>query len=40
VRLNHVTLAVTDIERAVDFYKRLVLRQIVATTRRSALRQS
>jgi len=31
MRLNHVTLSVTDIERSVDFYKRLGLRQIVAS---------
>jgi catechol 2,3-dioxygenase-like lactoylglutathione lyase family enzyme len=30
VRLNHVTVAVSDIERAVEFYKRLGLVQIVA----------
>jgi catechol 2,3-dioxygenase-like lactoylglutathione lyase family enzyme len=30
MRLNHVTLSVTDIERSVEFYKRLGLRQIVA----------
>jgi catechol 2,3-dioxygenase-like lactoylglutathione lyase family enzyme len=30
MRLNHVTVAVSDVERAVDFYKRLGLRQIVA----------
>jgi catechol 2,3-dioxygenase-like lactoylglutathione lyase family enzyme len=30
MRLNHVTLSVTDIERSVDFYKRLGLEQIVA----------
>jgi len=30
VRLNHVTIAVSDIARAVDFYKRLGLVQIVA----------
>jgi catechol 2,3-dioxygenase-like lactoylglutathione lyase family enzyme len=29
VRLNHVTLGVTDITRSVDFYKRLGLHQIV-----------
>jgi catechol 2,3-dioxygenase-like lactoylglutathione lyase family enzyme len=31
VRLNHVTVSVTDIERSVDFYKRLGLEQIVAS---------
>ena len=30
MRLNHVTIAVSDIARAVDFYKRLGLVQIVA----------
>jgi len=30
MRLNHVTIPVTDIERAVDFYLRLGLSQIVA----------
>jgi catechol 2,3-dioxygenase-like lactoylglutathione lyase family enzyme len=30
VRLNHVTVAVSDIERAVGFYQRLGLVQIVA----------
>jgi catechol 2,3-dioxygenase-like lactoylglutathione lyase family enzyme len=30
VRLNHVTVSVTDIERSVEFYKRLGLEQIVA----------
>jgi catechol 2,3-dioxygenase-like lactoylglutathione lyase family enzyme len=30
VRLNQVTLAVTDLDRSVDFYKRLGLKQIVA----------
>ena len=30
MRLNHVTVAVSDVERSVDFYKRLGLRQIVA----------
>ena len=30
MRLNHVTIPVTDIDRAVDFYLRLGLRQIVA----------
>ena len=30
MRLNHVTVAVSDIERAVEFYKRLGLVQIVA----------
>jgi catechol 2,3-dioxygenase-like lactoylglutathione lyase family enzyme len=30
VRLNHVTVSVTDIERSVDFYKQLGLEQIVA----------
>jgi catechol 2,3-dioxygenase-like lactoylglutathione lyase family enzyme len=30
VNLNHVTVAVSDIERSVDFYKRLGLVQIVA----------
>jgi catechol 2,3-dioxygenase-like lactoylglutathione lyase family enzyme len=30
LRLNHVTVAVSDIERAVEFYKRLGLIQIVA----------
>jgi catechol 2,3-dioxygenase-like lactoylglutathione lyase family enzyme len=30
VRLNHVTVGVTDIERSVEFYKRLGLEQIVA----------
>jgi catechol 2,3-dioxygenase-like lactoylglutathione lyase family enzyme len=30
VRLNHVTVTVSDIERAVEFYKRLGLIQIVA----------
>jgi catechol 2,3-dioxygenase-like lactoylglutathione lyase family enzyme len=29
VRLNHVTVSVTDIERSVEFYKRLGLEQIV-----------
>lgn len=32
VRLNHVTVAVTDLERAVAFYKRLGLEQIVGGT--------
>jgi catechol 2,3-dioxygenase-like lactoylglutathione lyase family enzyme len=31
VRLNHVTVSVSDIERAVEFYKRLGLVQIVAS---------
>jgi catechol 2,3-dioxygenase-like lactoylglutathione lyase family enzyme len=31
VDLNHVTVSVTDIERSVEFYKRLGLRQIVAS---------
>jgi catechol 2,3-dioxygenase-like lactoylglutathione lyase family enzyme len=31
MRLNHVTVSVTDIERAVDFYRRLGLIQIVAS---------
>ena len=31
LRLNHVTISVTDIERAVAFYKRLGLIQIVAS---------
>ena len=31
MKLNHVTVAVSDIERAVDFYKRLGLVQIVAS---------
>jgi catechol 2,3-dioxygenase-like lactoylglutathione lyase family enzyme len=31
VRLNHVTVSVTDIERSVDFYKQLGLEQIVAS---------
>jgi catechol 2,3-dioxygenase-like lactoylglutathione lyase family enzyme len=30
MRLNHVTVSVTDIESSVAFYKRLGLRQIVA----------
>jgi catechol 2,3-dioxygenase-like lactoylglutathione lyase family enzyme len=30
MRLNHVTIPVADIDRAVDFYLRLGLRQIVA----------
>jgi predicted enzyme related to lactoylglutathione lyase len=30
VRLNHVTLGATDVERSADFYRRLGLRQIVA----------
>jgi catechol 2,3-dioxygenase-like lactoylglutathione lyase family enzyme len=30
VRLNHVTVSVTDVERSVEFYKRLGLEQIVA----------
>jgi catechol 2,3-dioxygenase-like lactoylglutathione lyase family enzyme len=30
MRLNHVTVPVSDIERAVEFYRRLGLRQIVA----------
>ncbi len=30
MRLNHVTITVSDIERAVEFYRRLGLRQIVA----------
>jgi catechol 2,3-dioxygenase-like lactoylglutathione lyase family enzyme len=30
VRLNQVTLAVSDLERSVDFYSRLGLQQIVA----------
>jgi catechol 2,3-dioxygenase-like lactoylglutathione lyase family enzyme len=30
MRLNHVTVTVTDIERSVDFYRRLGLKQIVA----------
>jgi catechol 2,3-dioxygenase-like lactoylglutathione lyase family enzyme len=30
VRLNHVTVAVSEIERSVEFYKRLGLLQIVA----------
>jgi catechol 2,3-dioxygenase-like lactoylglutathione lyase family enzyme len=30
VRLNHVTVSVTDIERSVEFYKGLGLEQIVA----------
>ena len=30
MRLNQVTLAVTDIDRAVEFYRRLGLHQIVA----------
>jgi catechol 2,3-dioxygenase-like lactoylglutathione lyase family enzyme len=30
VRLNHVTIGVTDVERSVDFYRRLGLVQIVA----------
>lgn len=31
MRLNHVTVAVTDMDRSVAFYKRLGLRQIVAS---------
>jgi catechol 2,3-dioxygenase-like lactoylglutathione lyase family enzyme len=31
VRLNHVTLGATDVERSVEFYTRLGLRQIVAS---------
>jgi catechol 2,3-dioxygenase-like lactoylglutathione lyase family enzyme len=31
VRLNHVTLAVTDVEASADFYRRLGLTQIVAS---------
>ena len=31
MRLNHVTVSVTDIERSVEFYKRLGLEQIVAS---------
>jgi catechol 2,3-dioxygenase-like lactoylglutathione lyase family enzyme len=31
VDLNHVTVSVTDIERSVEFYERLGLRQIVAS---------
>ena len=31
MRLNHVTLTVTDVERSADFYRRLGLRQIVAS---------
>ena len=31
MRLNHVTVAVSDIERAVEFYKRLGLIQIVTS---------
>jgi catechol 2,3-dioxygenase-like lactoylglutathione lyase family enzyme len=30
VRLNQVTVAVTDLDRAADFYRRLGLKQIVA----------
>jgi catechol 2,3-dioxygenase-like lactoylglutathione lyase family enzyme len=30
MRLNHVTVGVTDVERSVEFYKRLGLEQIVA----------
>jgi catechol 2,3-dioxygenase-like lactoylglutathione lyase family enzyme len=30
MRLNHVTVTVSDIERAVEFYEQLGLRQIVA----------
>jgi catechol 2,3-dioxygenase-like lactoylglutathione lyase family enzyme len=30
VRLNQVTLAVSDLARSVDFYRRLGLEQIVA----------
>ena len=30
MRLNHVTVGVRDVERSVDFYQRLGLRQIVA----------
>lgn len=30
MRMNQVTVSVTDIDRAVDFYRRLGLRQIVA----------
>lgn len=30
LRLNHVTLPATDVERSADFYKRLGLTQIVA----------
>jgi catechol 2,3-dioxygenase-like lactoylglutathione lyase family enzyme len=33
VRLNQVTLAVSDLERAVEFYRRLGLEQIVAAER-------
>jgi catechol 2,3-dioxygenase-like lactoylglutathione lyase family enzyme len=36
VRLNHVTVGVTDIERSVEFYKRLGLEQIVASYPRYA----
>jgi catechol 2,3-dioxygenase-like lactoylglutathione lyase family enzyme len=32
VRLNHVTVAVTDLERSVAFYRRLGLEQIVGGT--------
>jgi catechol 2,3-dioxygenase-like lactoylglutathione lyase family enzyme len=31
VRLNHVTLGVTDVEASADFYRRLGLTQIVAS---------
>ena len=31
MRLNHVTLGATDVERSVEFYTRLGLRQIVAS---------
>jgi len=33
VRLNQVTLAVSDLDRSVDFYRRLGLKQIVADDR-------
>jgi catechol 2,3-dioxygenase-like lactoylglutathione lyase family enzyme len=32
MRLNHVMVAVSDLDRAVDFYRRLGLRQIVGGT--------
>lgn len=32
MRLDHVTVAVSDLDRAVDFYRRLGLRQIVGGT--------